>query len=143
MQPTAQNPKKARVPVLFRKDIIAEANDIIQFQGDVLLVRNPHIIDKCLQERSTGMGFDQGYQDDGSQMDGAPGGHPCPSADGTARIRSMPAPSQELGANFPGKTNTSKVPPMGKSEHPNYASKQGAVKGPLGRFPLHQLQMQF
>lgn len=44
--------------MLFRKDIITEANDIIQFQGDVLLVRNPHIIDKRLQERSTGMGFD-------------------------------------------------------------------------------------
>lgn len=23
---------------------------------------------------------------------------------------------------------------MGKLEHPNYASKQGALKGPLGRF---------
>lgn len=40
------------------KDIVAKANDIIQFQGDVLLVRNPHIIDKGLQERSTGMFFD-------------------------------------------------------------------------------------
>lgn len=43
--------------MLFRKDIVAEANDIVQFQGDVLLVRNPHIIDKRLQERSTGKGF--------------------------------------------------------------------------------------
>lgn len=58
MQPAAQNPNGARVPILSRKDIVAEANDIVQLQGDVLLVRNPHIIDKRLQERSTGMGLD-------------------------------------------------------------------------------------
>lgn len=104
--------------MLFRKDIITEANDIIQFQGDVLLVRNPHIIDKRLQERSTGMGFDWGYQCGGSQMDGALGGHPHPSADGTAHTQSVPAPSQELGAKLPGKINTSKSLPWATQSTP-------------------------
>lgn len=76
------------------KDIIAKADDVIQFQGDVLLVRNPHVIDEGLQGRNTGKVFDWGYQGDASQMDRAPAGHPCPPATGTARIQGALAQSQ-------------------------------------------------
>lgn len=45
--------------------------------------------------------FDWGYQGDVSQMDGAPGGHPCPSANGTAHIQGALArnqPGEELSS---------------------------------------------
>lgn len=71
------------------------------------------------------------YRGKASLWDGAPGAHPGPPGSGATRtgVRQLTAarPVSQAPCKPP------KAAPVGWFEHPNYASRRGALKGPLGR----------